>query len=69
MNLTIAHIRAILLNEVISPIEYGGIFMYEFECLTTRERNYDVANTTCRPFSGMCYPDVDGCCGPDCNPN
>ena len=43
--------------------------MYEFECLTTRERNLDVANTTCRPFSGMCYPDVDGCCGPDCNPN
>lgn len=42
--------------------------MYEFECLT----QIDVKSTsmeTCRPFSGDCYPDVEGVCGPDCSPN
>ena len=41
--------------------------MFEFECLTINEvvDNQD----TCRPFSGMCYPEVEGCCGPDCDPN
>lgn len=42
--------------------------MYEFECLTTNE-NVSFADTDCRPFSGMCYPEVEGCCGPDCSPN
>ena len=45
----------------------GGKKMFEFECLTTNEA---VANQEeCRPFSGMCYPEVEGCCGPDCDPN
>lgn len=43
--------------------------MYEFECLTTNEKICAIDDSNCRPFSGMCYPEVEGCCGPDCNPN
>ncbi len=45
--------------------------MYEFECLTTEEIEATgiCQNDTCSPFLGMCYPEAEGCCGPDCNPN
>lgn len=42
--------------------------MYEFECLTTNENVFAMDDNTCRPFSGFCYPDVEGCCGPECSP-
>lgn len=42
--------------------------MYEFECLTTNENVSAMDDNTCRPFSGFCYPDVEGCCGPECSP-
>lgn len=43
--------------------------MYEFECLTKNETKETVCMDECSPFSGMCYPEVEGVCGPDCNPN
>lgn len=43
--------------------------MYDFECLTTNENDFDAQNDMCRPFLGGCYPEVEGCCGPDCSPN
>lgn len=42
--------------------------MYEFECLTTSEVA-SVNAEDCSPFLGGCYPEAEGCCGPDCNPN
>ena len=41
--------------------------MYEFECLTQDDIN--VVMEECSPFSGMCIPEAEGCCGPDCSPN
>ena len=43
--------------------------MYDFECLTKEDVLNNVNMEECSPFSGMCYPDAEGCCGPDCNPN
>lgn len=43
--------------------------MYEFECLTVCENLPSNAMADCRPFAGACYPEVEGCCGPDCSPN
>jgi len=43
--------------------------MYEFECLTVNEEVSVAYIEICRPFSGACYPEVEGCCGPDCSPN
>lgn len=42
--------------------------MYEFECLTINENLVAMDAESCRPFSGACYPDVEGCCGPECSP-
>lgn len=42
--------------------------MYEFECLTNTEYTSASTSEDCSPFSGMCYPEVEGCCGPDCSP-
>lgn len=42
--------------------------MYDFECLTTNEVVSAVDLDTCSPFSGACYPEVEGCCGPECSP-
>lgn len=42
--------------------------MYEFECLTIGEKVVAMEDSSCRPFSGACYPEVEGCCGPECNP-
>lgn len=42
--------------------------MYEIECLTTSETLSAIRSDSCRPFSGACYPDVEGKCGPDCSP-
>lgn len=42
--------------------------MYEFECLTTNEEESLINEESCRPFSGFCYPEIEGCCGPDCSP-
>ena len=45
--------------------------MYEFECLTVPETEEDGTYQAgvCSPFLGDCYPEIEGCCGPDCNPN
>lgn len=43
--------------------------MYEFECLTKDEGSEKVNMEECSPFSGMCYPEAEGNCGPDCSPN
>lgn len=43
--------------------------MYEFECLTKSEKVEVSFNSECSPFLGACYPEVEGCCGPDCSPN
>lgn len=43
--------------------------MYEIECLTVEEAVANVETETCPPFYGECYPIIEGCCGPDCNPN
>lgn len=40
--------------------------MYEFECLTTHNEASSIQE--CSPFSGACYPEAEGSCGPDCNP-
>lgn len=42
--------------------------MYEFECLTNSQKAPVAELESCRPFSGACYPEVEGCCGPDCSP-
>ena len=42
--------------------------MYEIECLTVNDETR-VNSEDCSPFSGACYPEAEGCCGPDCNPN
>jgi len=42
--------------------------MYEIECLTNTE-NTLILEEGCSPFSGMCYPEAEGNCGPECNPN
>lgn len=42
--------------------------MYEFECLTNSQKAPALDVESCRPFSGACYPEVEGCCGPDCSP-
>lgn len=42
--------------------------MYEFECLTNNQKTPRLDAESCRPFSGACYPEVEGCCGPDCSP-
>lgn len=41
--------------------------MYEFECLTKSEK-VEVAYSKCSPFLGGCYPEAEGCCGPECSP-
>jgi len=46
----------------------GVYAMYEFECLTTCEV-VSVNAEDCSPFLGGCYPEAEGCCGPDCSPN
>ena len=38
--------------------------MYIFECLTSARFH----SKECSPFSGACYPDVEGNCGPECSP-
>lgn len=38
--------------------------MYSFECLTKGRVHCE----ECPPFSGGCYPDTEGVCGPDCSP-
>lgn len=43
--------------------------MYEFECLTNVENDSKVDMDVCSPFLGGCYPEAEGCCGPDCSPN
>lgn len=43
--------------------------MYEFECLTIEDTFGNVNMEECSPFAGLCYPEVEGCCGPDCDPN
>ncbi len=43
--------------------------MYELECLTQVEGSEKITTEECSPLYGMCYPDVEGCCGPDCSPN
>jgi hypothetical protein len=42
--------------------------MYEFECLTVASAKTSMQSDDCRPFSGECYPDVEGVCGPECSP-
>lgn len=42
--------------------------MYELECLTIFDDDVEYIDE-CSPFFGACYPDVEGCCGPDCSPN
>lgn len=42
--------------------------MYEFECLTDSQKTPSLDAENCRPFSGACYPEAEGCCGPDCSP-
>lgn len=42
--------------------------MYKIECLTDIRKVHTVHMEECSPFSGGCYPEADGCCGPDCNP-
>lgn len=41
--------------------------MYEFECVT--QSDSVVVMEECSPFLGGCYPEAEGCCGPDCSPN
>ncbi len=48
--------------------------MYSCECLTKNVTETQIETQiyyedSCRPFWGMCYPEAEGCCGPDCNPN
>jgi len=43
--------------------------MYEIECLTDENIEQDIQALSCSPFCGGCYPEVEGCCGPDCNPS
>lgn len=43
--------------------------MYEFECLTKSKKMESEYNNACSPFLGGCYPEAEGCCGPDCSPN
>ncbi len=43
--------------------------MYEIECLTQSETVPTASMEECSPFSGGCYPEAEGCCGPDCSPN
>ena len=43
--------------------------MYEFECLTEDIIVENVDMEVCSPFLGGCYPEAEGCCGPDCSPN
>ena len=43
--------------------------MYEFECLTQNDVGFAVNMEECSPFLGACYPDAEGCCGPECSPN
>lgn len=43
--------------------------MYEFECLTKNEKVEVTYNNECSPFLGGCYPEAEGCCGPECSPN
>lgn len=43
--------------------------MYEFECLTIDNVDSFTDADMCRPFLGGCYPEAEGCCGPDCSPN
>lgn len=40
--------------------------MYEFECLTDETKIAE--SEICSPFLGMCYPEAEGCCGPECSP-
>lgn len=43
--------------------------MYELECVTNIELECQANQYDCLPFLGACYPEAEGCCGPDCNPN
>ena len=43
--------------------------MYEFECVTNVEKEVPANEYDCSPFLGGCYPEAEGCCGPDCRPN
>jgi len=48
--------------------------MYEIECLTEvcediESEDIKTETDVCSPFLGMCYPEAEGCCGPDCDPN
>ena len=43
--------------------------MFEFECLTKDSENLRIDMDECSPFLGECYPEAEGCCGPDCSPN
>ncbi len=42
--------------------------MYEFECLTIEQNSEMDYTEKCPPFLGECYPVIEGCCGPECNP-
>lgn len=43
--------------------------MYEFECLTSNEETFiPYMESSCSPLLGGCYPEAEGCCGPDCSP-
>lgn len=43
--------------------------MYEFECLTCQNAEATTGEQSCSPFSGGCYPEAEGHCGPECRPN
>lgn len=45
-----------------------GNIMYEFECLTIEQNSEMDYTEKCPPFLGECYPVIEGCCGPECNP-
>ena len=58
--------------KIISLLELyllGGATMYELECVTNIELECQSNQYDCSPFLGACYPEAEGCCGPDCNPN
>ena len=54
---------------MIIPIDKEEKKMYEYECLTNVEIDSRVDMDACPPFLGGCYPEAEGCCGPDCRPN
>lgn len=43
--------------------------MYKIECLTNIRKGTIIHTEECSPFAGACYPEADGCCGPDCDPS